>query len=254
MSDITGTLEGLRDGTVSVNDAASSFMARQWPVRRAHQPAVKPGDDLAADVADGSFGEVRAAYEAGWIDPGAYIKLAEAYNTAMQRAAAPGPTVPDSDAGTDADGDHDGDTFDWDTLTHAPAGQEDLFDTEGKGLPPVGAGAYVKAPDGTRGRISKVDGDTATVAVWAKGGDGWKATGKTITAKLSQLTRMPPLAGMGEKKDAEHEVYERGVQSFPGEQKTALSPHDWASGRVEAFRLRLAGEDVPGYSRDDDLL
>lgn len=190
MSDITPVLEGLRDGTVSTEDAAARLAARQWPVRRAHEPAVTPGEDLTADVADGSFGEVAAAYAAGWINDEQYLALAEAYGQAQARAAGSSLSYPDSD-GRDADGDWDGDTSRWRTAPDIPAGQENLF--------PVNTG--------------------------------------TKTAG-----------------DAEHEVYVRGVMAWPGEEKTVLSPHDWAQGRVGAFRRRASGELIPGYTRDDDLL
>jgi hypothetical protein len=63
-----------------------------------------------------------------------------------------------------------------------------------------------------------------------------------------------PRAGAAESKSAEHDVYQRGVMAWPGAEKTALGPHEWATGRVEAFRTKQLGVDVPGYSRDDDLL
>jgi hypothetical protein len=188
MSDITPALEGLRDGTVDVLDAMSLFAGRQWPVRRAHQPAVTPGEDLAADVADGSFGEVEAALAAGWISAQDYARLAAAAASSVSGA-------PDAGRPAGRDGDNDilemgGD--DWRTAPDIPARQDELFPA----------------------------------------GDDTKS-----------------LAG-----DPESLVYQRGVQAWPGE-KTLLSPHDWASGRVEAFRrLRDEGTRQPGYTRDDDLL
>jgi hypothetical protein len=257
MSDVTAALQGLRDGTVTTDDAVTQFSSRQWPVRLAHQPAVTQGDDLAADVADGSFGEVQAAYAAGWIDDEQFARLAQAAASSITGAPA---ADSDTDEGTDRDGDGDGDTDNdaWTGDGHPAAGQDDLFDvTHTKGLPPVDAGSFMKTPDGGRGRIVSVTDGTATVTVWAKGDSGWAATGKKITVPVGKLTRVPPpmpRAGAGESKAAEQAVYQRGVQAWPGSEKTALSPHDWASARVGAFQVKQAGGEVPGYSRDDDLL
>lgn len=232
MSDISATLQGLRDGTVTTDDAAAQFGARQWPVRLAHQPPAYPGDQDA----DGSFGEVQAAYAAGWITDGQFALLAQ---------AAAGATSDDDD--------------EWET---GQAGQEDLFAGESKGLPPLDPGSYVKTPDGGRGRITAVNNGTATVSVWKNNGKGWADTGTKTTVPVAQLTRTPPpmprassaAPAGGEAKDAEHLVYERGVMAYPGQTKTAMTPHDWATGRVEAFRSKRAGLEVPGYTRDDDLL
>lgn len=50
------------------------------------------------------------------------------------------------------------------------------------------------------------------------------------------------------------EVYQRGQAAWPGEVK-ALQPRDaWALGRVAAFLGQAAGETLPGYRRDTDLL
>jgi hypothetical protein len=248
MSDVTAALQGLRDGTVTTDDAVTRFSARQWPVRLAHQPAVTQGDDLAADVADGSFGEVQAAYAAGWIDDEQFARLAQAAASSITGTP---PDSSDTDAGTDSDGDGDTDGDAWMTGV-----QPDLFDvTRTKGLPALDPGSFVKTPDGGRGRIASVDGDTATVTVWAKGDSGWAATGKKITVPAGKLTRVPPMMPRaGESKSAEHDVYQRGVMAWPGSEKTALNPHEWATGRVEAFRTKQLGVGVPGYSRDDDLL
>lgn len=189
MSDITSVLEGLRDGTVSTDDAAALFAARRWPVRRAHEAPAYADDLLSGADAelppDGSFGEVEAAYAAGWINDQEYAALAQAAAAAIGGAS-------DANWVTDRDGDNDdprlgGDA--WRTAPDIPARQDDLF------------------PGGT------------------KAADG-----------------------------AEHEVYVRGVKSYPGAGVTGLSAHDWATGRVEAFRHRQAGEEMPGYERDDDLL
>ncbi|HEY1668541.1 MAG TPA: hypothetical protein VGG54_22850 [Trebonia sp.] len=269
MSDITSTLQGLGDGTVTTDQATAMFAARQWPVRLAHQPPALPGDDLAEDVADGSFGEVQAAYAAGWITDEQYAQLAQA-------AASAGAVT--------GFGGGDGQ-------------QDDLFAPEMKGIP-LAKGSYCGMPGGGRGRITEVvtegqakgsDGTTAdspaaVVAVWEKGDDGWSATGKTTAVKLSALKDMPPprpLAGAGGESKAAgilealtgHElrtsgqppwarpaasavtaVYERGTAAYPGESKALMPAHDWAMGRVGAFLGLAAGEQTAGYARDHDLL
>lgn len=144
------------------------------------------------------------------------------------------------------------------------------------------------------GTVPGVDGDVAgsdddpavRVAVWKKGDDGWAATGSKVGLKLSAVSRTAPLRnatpGGGESKDsalvrvlARHDervtglglpahaspgaravltVYDRGVAAWPGETKTLLSAEDWALGRVDAFLDLAAGDDIPGYRRDIDLL
>jgi hypothetical protein len=49
-------------------------------------------------------------------------------------------------------------------------------------------------------------------------------------------------------------VFDRGVQSWPGEAKTLLTRDEWAMSRVEAFLSTVIGERPAGYRGDDDLL
>lgn len=124
------------------------------------------------------------------------------------------------------------------------------------------------------------------VVVYEEVGGKWKATSKKIGAKLARLKRIPPLVGArpGKKSvqdsladlraEAEAladgrglleqvripgteqllQVYERGVKAWPGSDTTELDPREWALGRARAFCTKALGEDVPGYTRDDDLL
>lgn len=262
MSDITGTIKSVGDGTMTAGDAASQFRQRQWPVRTAHQPAGWPDGDPEPEP-DGGFGEVEAAYIAGIITAGQYAELAEAAAEGIE-----------SQMDTQAD--------------EAKAGG-----------PPLSAGSFVTWKGGT-GRIDMIvktgtvpgaDGDiTGTaddpavrVTVWSKSDSGWSATGKKAAMKLSAVSRTAPLRSSpgGESKDAlvgvlaAHEdrvsgaglpahaspgaravlaVYDRGEQSWPGETKTLLTPGDWALARVGAFLGLAAGDPLDGYVRDCDLL
>jgi N12 class adenine-specific DNA methylase len=122
------------------------------------------------------------------------------------------------------------------------------------------------------------------VTVWEKDGSGYKATGKKKGAMAATLKRIPPLQKAGKKSDpagelvalvAEHEqkildgtlpedarvsgiavktVFDRGVESWPGSDVTILSAQQWAVGRVKAFLATAAGDRVPHYRRDADLL
>jgi 2'-5' RNA ligase len=119
----------------------------------------------------------------------------------------------------------------------------------------------------------------ARVVVYESAGAGtWKATGKKIAAKASSLHRTPPLrTGQGKSVDETivtmvieytgilpagrlpdpgvvRQVFDRGVASWPGEAKTALTPDQWGMGRVEAFLHAATGDRPEGYRGDDDLL
>lgn len=140
---------------------------------------------------------------------------------------------------------------------------------------------------GVPGKVTGTPGNPAArVTVWQKGDDGkWAATDQQVGVLLSALGHYPPLAPGrfgGESKDArlvgalaQHEakvaslglpahampgaravlaVYGRGETAWPGEVKTLLSREDWALARVGAFLHMAAGETVPGYTRDLDLL
>lgn len=104
----------------------------------------------------------------------------------------------------------------------------------------------------------------------------WERTGEHTAVALDEVKAIPPQrrrvstdlaealaelstahseTGWDLPVDRVREVYRRGVASWPGEHKTALSAHEWALGRVDAFRFTYAGGNpIPGYRGDDDLL
>lgn len=130
------------------------------------------------------------------------------------------------------------------------------------------------------------DSPAARVVVWEKDGDGYKATGKKIGAKVKTLKRIPPLKsgkksapvtsatrlveliaeheqriedqGLGDEarvrgKDVK-EVYERGIKAWPGVLQTGLTREQWGQERVKAFLDVAAGSPIEGYTRDLGLL
>ena len=141
----------------------------------------------------------------------------------------------------------------------------------------------------SKGKVPGVEDDVegtskapaARVVVWVDG----KPTRKKIGKSTHVLKRIAPL-GKPDKKDAsavlvetvaDHEerceamnlpgynrvtgeavktVYDRGVEAWPGEEKTVLSAEEWALGRVEHFVKVAVGEieskDRAGH--DTDLL
>ena len=126
----------------------------------------------------------------------------------------------------------------------------------------------------------------ARVVVWEQGAGGkWKATGRKVGVAASSLKRTLPLTFGGKKSlgpDADEalvevltdyyeaaqteakglplvdpgavrSVYERGLDSWPGEDADVPREH-WALGRTKAFLTVAAGRAVPGYEADRDLL
>lgn len=131
------------------------------------------------------------------------------------------------------------------------------------------------------------DSPAAQVVVWeGNEKDGYKATGRKIGAKLKTLKRIPPLksGGSGSKSMspttlvqliADHEqrietedlgesarvkgkdvaeVYERGIKSWPGVLRTGLTREQWGQERVKAFLNTAAGQEIPNYRNDNELL
>lgn len=85
MSDVTDTINDLRAGRITLDQAAGRFRDHQWPTRPR-----QPGGPLEADAAgdaepepDGGFAEVEHAYHAGLINGAQYQQLAEAAAEAM---------------------------------------------------------------------------------------------------------------------------------------------------------------------------
>lgn len=137
------------------------------------------------------------------------------------------------------------------------------------------------------GVTEDVEGTAKTPAarVVVYDGDG-KATSEKVGVSTATLKRIPPIMGSqkGPKKKkslvevlADHEaaceekglpahaaltgtavktVYDRGIEQYPGEQRTSLTAEDWAYGRVEHFVKVAAGdvEDVKAAGNDTDLL
>jgi 2'-5' RNA ligase len=136
------------------------------------------------------------------------------------------------------------------------------------------------------------DKPAARVVVYEQGAGGkWKSTGRKVGVSASSLKRSFPLGGGGAfgKKDLDFTdpqaalvdvltgyyetlladgdvkesaavdpaavwtVYERGIQSWPGEH-TEVPNEAWGLGRAKAFLTVAAGGDVPGYVADRDLL
>lgn len=160
-------------------------------------------------------------------------------------------------------------------------------DKKGSGLK---AGSWVSGNFGTgkidlvvsNGKVPGVDSDVegtkdkpaARVRVYENG----KATDKRVAALLSGLKSTFPQKPKSEKKDgsaglvllvteaddlpddqrptadAIRTVYERGIRSWPGESKTALTPDAWGLGRARAFLEKAQGIGMEGYVGDDDLL
>jgi 2'-5' RNA ligase len=117
----------------------------------------------------------------------------------------------------------------------------------------------------------------ARVVIYEAAGNGtWKSTGTKVAAAVSSLKRIPPLRTRESKSLAEalagmvvdyadigtappsvdvlETAYQRGVASWPGESKTALTAEQWGLGRTEALLSTMAGARPAGYVGDDDLI
>lgn len=145
----------------------------------------------------------------------------------------------------------------------------------------------------TSGKVPGVESDiegskdnpALRVVVYTESDGKWKATGKRIATRANSAKRVAPLMHRPASKDAgyaalvglqaDHEskvaeagspvgalpdgdalmsVYDRGIEAWPGEERTTASAHDWAIGRVKAFLSTCVGQRPDGYVRDDDLL
>jgi 2'-5' RNA ligase len=174
----------------------------------------------------------------------------------------------------------------------APSAQDPwLNGLNGKAsLPSIASGSFVSWKGG-KGRVSKVvtsgkvpgsvvegskDSPAALITIYESSGGGWKATSRKAAAKVATLQRIPPLtssksataelvrmvaayaasapAGRQVAPANVRTVYERGLESWPGETKCAVSQEDWALGRTAAFLDRCAGKRIPGYVGDTDLM
>jgi hypothetical protein len=85
-SDVADVMTALREGRLSLDDAAEAFRRRSWPITRRPVPAT-PADmaeqqDPEADV-PGSFDDVRAAYDRCEITWEQYRTLARAVADAI---------------------------------------------------------------------------------------------------------------------------------------------------------------------------
>jgi 2'-5' RNA ligase len=121
------------------------------------------------------------------------------------------------------------------------------------------------------------DSPAARVVIYEAAGNGtWKSTGKKFASSVAKLRRIPPLRTRGSKSLDEalaatlhhydhvqiafpgvgvlREVYARGVKSWPGIERTALTAEQWALGRVDAFAATCNGIRPEDYRGDDDLL
>lgn len=120
------------------------------------------------------------------------------------------------------------------------------------------------------------DHPAARVVLYAPTGRGtWTPTGDKLAVPAAALPRVAPLRTREVKSLdealamtlAEHDdppvdgaalrdVYQRGLDSWPGEQVTTLTAEQWALGRVDAFTATAADPALrpAGYVGDDDLL
>jgi hypothetical protein len=279
VSDVTDSLQALAGGTASLDDVAGQFRQRQWPVQLASQ---SPADAVAADAADpepepdGGFGEVEAAFTAGTITHEQYATLAAAAaeGIANQMGTTDTGTTETADAADGAE-----------TKAGGPPITAGAFVKWSGGSGRVDMVVKSGSVPGVDKDVTGTASDPACrVTVWAKGDSGWSATDKKVGLKLSAVSRTFPLSSSkgGGTKDAalvgvlaRHEervtdaglpgwsqpgaravlaVYDRGQQAWPGETKTILAREDWALGRVDAFLDLAAGDGLPGYVRDIDLL
>lgn len=185
---------------------------------------------------------------------------------------------------------------------HVKAGKKPPFKPGGDTPPSIDTGSFVSWSGG-RGRVSLIvkngkvpgieddvegtaDSPAAQVTVWERDGDGYKASGKKIGAKLKTLKRIPPLKG-GKKSSpatsatrlvemiADHEqrietdglgdearvkgkdvmeVYDRGLKAWPGVLRTGLTREQWGQERVKAFLDAAAGQVLDNYRNDLSLL
>jgi hypothetical protein len=88
-SEVTGLIEALRNGTMSLDEVAQRFRERSWPLTRGPKPQTYLERAAAAEadpdpLVPGSFDEVAAAYHRGDLTIDAYRALADAAAESIQ--------------------------------------------------------------------------------------------------------------------------------------------------------------------------
>ncbi len=85
-NEVSDLLDALHEGRIGLDDVAQRFRERQWPRRRAHEPA----DMAASELEDpdpyipGSYDDVAAAFHRGRLTDTQYAVLSEAIAEAQR--------------------------------------------------------------------------------------------------------------------------------------------------------------------------